>query len=356
MERYIGGEFWYDEVFTCAERQIDGGKAYFLNGGQASLQVICDYLEDHGIRDILLPAYLCPTIVDSFEQNNLNCGFYRIKKDFSIDLEDLKSKLFNKKAVFFINYFGFLHSKETLDFLTDIRNSGVVLIEDNVQSVLNKNIIGNFAFNSFRKFVPYDGSYLYSDYNLDKYIEKYKSVENTRIPLVRQARSLKRDYICGDLKAETLYLEKFNLAERAYYTDRAVLGDSDEQNCIERVDWKKVISVRRWNYNYLSGFIENSGNDYLEMIFPRSGYRDYPIGLPVYVKNKKRDELRKKLYQHGIFLPVHWDIGKDTRLNQMVESLRISEDILTLIIDQRYGEEDIYRMMKYIYKFLGDKS
>ena len=115
-------------------RRLSVEKRYFLNGGRACLAVIGDYLIDHGIDKILLPAYLCPSILDALERCGLAYGFYQVNEDLSIDLDDLTQKATAYKAVYFINYFGFLHSPEVRNYLKDLRENGVLVIEDNAQA------------------------------------------------------------------------------------------------------------------------------------------------------------------------------------------------------------------------------
>ena len=96
--------------------------------------VIGDYLHDHGIHKVLLPSYLCPSILDALERCGLEYGFYQVNEDLSIDLEDLAQKAGAFKAVYFINYFGFLHPPEVRNYLKCLRENGVLVVEDNAQA------------------------------------------------------------------------------------------------------------------------------------------------------------------------------------------------------------------------------
>ena len=106
---FVGGEFYYDSYWLRDKPTLSTEKMVFLNGGKACLVVISDYLLDQGISKILLPSYLCPTIVTTLEHGGLFCDYYQINPDFSIDLDDLAQKVIDHRAVYFINYFGFFH-------------------------------------------------------------------------------------------------------------------------------------------------------------------------------------------------------------------------------------------------------
>ena len=83
---FVGGEFYDDPRWQLDRPTISTKDMTFLNGGKACLIVIGDYLLDHGINKILLPSYLCPSIVTPLERCGLTCDYYQINPDFSINL------------------------------------------------------------------------------------------------------------------------------------------------------------------------------------------------------------------------------------------------------------------------------
>lgn len=353
MDRYIGGEFWYDPNIICKKKQLEETQAYFLNGGRASIQIICDFLNEHCIRNVLLPSYLCRTILDNLEINKITWSFYKIKEDFRIDLEDLRSICKNEKAIFFINYFGRLLSKEEQSFFTEMKNSGKVLIEDNVQGLFNRISIGHFTFNSFRKFVPYDGSFLFSEYNLEKYFKPYINRENSRLDLIRKARRQKQEFILNTIGEERMYLDSFYCAEQEYYkNDQAVIGDLQEKDAIEHLDWDMITWKRQENYLYLVEKIK--GHKDISIIFPNIEPNQIPIGLPVYINTGKRDSLRNLLKRNNIFLPIHWNLKDGKRFEDNSNEVSMSENIITFVIDQRYNLRDMDYFVNMLCSSLGE--
>jgi hypothetical protein len=190
---FVGGEFYDDDQWKTDSPTFPSEGTIFLNGGKACLTVICDYVKDHGISKVLLPAYLCPTIVDTIESCGLGCDYYNVFPDFSIDTSDLQRHLTDKQAVYFINYFGFSPSHAIRSYLTDLKITGRILIEDRAQACFVTDTIGDFAFNSMRKFCAYDGGYLKNSFDLKPYLAAYSGRENHRLPLIRQNRTQKRD-------------------------------------------------------------------------------------------------------------------------------------------------------------------
>ncbi len=61
----------------------------------------------------------------------------------------------------------------------------------------------------------------------------------------------------------------------------------------------------------------------------------------MYVKDGKRDPLLGYLRENHVYPVVHWDITSDPRLNHIPQSLRMSQQILTLFLDQRFDLADM---------------
>ena len=101
------------------------------------------------------------------------------------------------------------------------------------------------------------------------------------------------------------------------------------------IDFDNESSKRIFNYDYLLANLSD-----IALIENRKGA--VPLGFPVVIGN--RDEVRKRLYEQKIYPPVHWDIIGVVPPSYN-GSHRLSQDIMTLPCDGRYGEEDMERMI-----------
>ena len=340
---FVGGEFYYDTRWFVDKPVISTDKTTFLNGGKACLIVIADYLLDHGIDRILLPSYLCSTIVTTLERCGLTCDYYQVNPDFFIDLDDLDQKIANHRAVYFINYFGFLHPTAVQNHLASFRQKGILLVEDNAQAGFTDQATGDFIFNSMRKLCAYDGGYLSTPFDVSPYVNKYKGRINRHLSVIREYRSRLSDYLFhgADIYAELQML--YTLAEEFYESDQVVEGDSQERRQIELLDWHAIKSIRRENYAYMLDLISRISE--LSPIFPHLQEEIMPLGLPVYVKGVSRDWLFDELGNSGIGLTIHWDeLSGDSRLNGNQVAVDMAGRILTLPIDQRTS----HRQMDYL--------
>ncbi len=103
------------------------GLEFTYNGRGALLQA-CTEIAHSGKRNILLPAYHCPSGITPAIQAGLDPVFYRIRRDLSIDFDDLRAKVdLNTAAILVIHYFGIATDLRPFQVLREL---GVVLIED----------------------------------------------------------------------------------------------------------------------------------------------------------------------------------------------------------------------------------
>ncbi len=337
---FAGGEFYADDRWTTDAPTISTGDMLFLAGGQACLTVIGDYLRDHGIERVLLPAYLCPTIVTVFERCGLACDFYQVHEDLSIDLDDLAGKVVPRQAVYWINYFGFFPSQTTIDFLQDLRQNGVLLIEDNAQAGFHDHPNGDFILNSLRKLTAHDGGYLISRYDLAPTLQRYQGRPNRRLAVIREYRRRLSRYLFQGEGDHSELEALFHQAEEYYRTDLAIEGDPLERLAIERLDWPGIRRIRRENYQYLLGLIQSIPE--ITPVFPALQPDNLPLGLPVYFSGVSRDRVNDALGRVGIGLSIHWEeIASHPRTCADRQAVEMADRMLTLVIDQRTGRRQL---------------
>lgn len=347
MDLFVGGEFYDDPSWRLDQPALSFAGARFLSGGRASLKVIADYLLAQGIGRALLPAYLCPSILDVLEQRGLAWGFYRVNEDLSIDLDDLAGQAEDYHALYFINYFGFPHSPRTLSALRDIQKNGVLLVEDNAQAGFPARRIGDFTFNSLRKLAPFDGSYLFTQRDIQPFIRDPELRVDRRLALIRAYRRELRAYLLEGRGSYRRLTALYARAENAYDHDFLVSGDPREREQIERQDWPAMRRARRENYRCLMKKI--AGLPELIPIYPNLSEDASPLGLPVYVNGLARDALCDYLGQQGIGLFTHWaEIEGDARLAERPASVSMARRILTLACDQRVSRRQIDYLVHHL--------
>lgn len=329
---FVGGEFYDDSIWITGSPSPPVEGVYFLNGGRACLSVISQYLYSVGVRRMLLPSYLCPSILDVLDQHGVTYEFYRVNEDFSIDLEDLSRKANEHKAIYFINYFGFLHSPDTLSVFLEMQRKGSWIIEDNAQACTFENPLGDFVFNSMRKVCACDGGYVATRIYLFEVLENMPALQNRRLPVVREYRRQLADYLFKN-RGNRAQLDALFLQAEALYADGVIRGDAGEKEKIESLDWPAIKSVRRENYQFLLGRIADIPR--VRPLFPVLQAGIMPMGLPVYLEGVSRDLVNEALSEASISLSIHWDdLLHDPRTNQDPLVVKMAGSVLTLAIDQ----------------------
>ena len=102
-----------------------------------------------------VPYYLCDSIVNLLQKNNIDITFYHIKMDFT---PENNIKLRTGEYLFVVNYYGQLTKKMQGKLKSQYKN----IILDNTQAFFDKPLKNVDTLYSFRKFfgVPDGGGYL----------------------------------------------------------------------------------------------------------------------------------------------------------------------------------------------------
>lgn len=342
----IGGQFQYDPklFYDTPIRSVD---KLLFDGASSSLRFIISKLNFKSDEYVLLPSYLCPTIIENFNKMNVNIIFYSINYDLSINLVDLKSKLNNNKikAIYFIEYFGMHHNDETIEFLKMMKSKGYTIIQDAVHTLYldeYDNFIGTYCFNSLRKYGPIDGSVLLSDFNF--HLHKHYGYNTEYINTIMEARNEKYKYLKGEIVYEDIFLNEFKRAEEFYQNNKelSILPFNKEKE-LEKLNLEYIKKKRIENFKYLYELLKEKNN--IKIVTTKERLKNsIPFAMIILIDS--RDMVREKLFNKRIFCPILWDINKCDYIKNFKESLKISQRILMIPIDQRYDKEDIRKFVE----------
>lgn len=358
MENYnipIGGEFWFQsDLQNSSINNKLPSNGTLLDGGIGALRFILNDICFNNNEILLLPSYLCPTIIDLVKSLNIQYSFYSINSKLEIDttsIEEIISK-FNVKAVLFINYFGIYHSDITKNFLINLKNKGVFLIEDAVQTFWiskSENFIGTYVFNSFRKFLPIDGSIVLSNKQ-----HNFTPINDEYFSLINMARHNKTSLIYKGIGDEYEILSIFEKANISYYKRSEIHGMNYEDiNFLKRLPIEQLITKRRENCNFLLSKIANTPK--ISLIYNFANFNStVPLAIPILINN--RDYIRSELMKYKIYTPIHWNLNKEVHIQNFADSLTVSNTILSLPIDWRYDLHHMEYLSKALKNIISDSS
>lgn len=79
-----------------------------------------------------------------------------------------------------------------------------------------------------------------------------------------------------------------------------------------------------------------------------------PLFFPVCVPKGRRDDLKRHLIKNKIYCPIHWPLTEYHK-NLSERAKRLYDEELSLVCDQRYGVEDMHRIVSCIRGFFVKK-
>lgn len=326
----IGGEFQIaiTDILNAQNQHFYAPDMYAYSSGRAALFQILNYLKQkQGISHVLLPDYLCSSVLVPIKDMGLEFSFYHIDEQLEL-IESEFSKHYKKgTAVLLINYFGLKDLSCQIKFIKGI-DENAIIIEDDVQAYyeFQKPFDGvDFKFTSLRKtFAVPDGGLVKTKYHLPKVTTpntfgQYKAVA----ALLKSMRE-------GNFN-DQIYLELFEKGE--------ALIDSEQECGMSQIAEKLYafmnedhVKVRRLNNaQYLITELKKMG---VEPLFSLKD-EHVPLFVPVLLKN--RDEVRRAMFQKEIYCPVHWPLDG----MEIKRGAQMAREELSLIIDQRYGRKEM---------------
>jgi len=312
------------DIFSDYERAF---KHYFLNytfGGYHSLLAIIDDLNLNKEKDVvLLPSYLCETILKPFEKRCVKYQFYRINKDLIPDFQHIFDLINHKtKAILFIDYMGKSQIDNVLPYYNRLLSQEVKIIQDCVQTVYmgQDKIYGDYAFNSFRKLTPLEGSLIISK---TKMCIRYANGNNFKFIFYKRVGQLLRGlHLRYNLLKPDLFLFFFNKAEKFYHNKKIYKFPKINKLLIKKFNVKQL---RERNQNCYRGLMAN-----FRKLTPKYLQSDdfYPFGFFMLLDN--RDYTRSILYKNDVFCPIHWDIPPIVNKDSYMDSYYVSKRTITI--------------------------
>lgn len=319
---------------------------YYFDSGRSALRHLINQL--HCCDHVLLPEFICESVTNCFDRHQVS--YYKLKNNFSIDLDDLWGKIQHRNTIVFImHYFGALQNPEILSEVRSLADeNGAIVIEDTTHSIFTKSqTIGDYMICSIRKWLPLPGGgSLHYNQNRCNITEPdyHKSTDNYRsYGMVLKDLYLKTGYDCN-----LEYRRIFSDSERRLDNQKEIYEISDFAKYIAScVDVGESKLARKHNYDLLNNYLMRSG------IKPVVELResDIPLVYPIRVKN--RDKLRAYLMDNKIYCAVHWPFDNH-QPEQRPFAIKNAEELISLPIDQRYDEEHIQYMIDVLSRYGGD--
>ena len=328
----IGGEFEIriddlSDLTRNAEKSFPD--FYKYSSGRAALYHILSYLrKEKKIYKIMIPDYLCPSIVRTINIMDYDIIFYPLNNLLQIEKNKFATLYEKGCAILLINYFGIIKIFDQIDYIKSI-DCNAVIIEDDVQSFysfMNEDHDVDFQFSSLRKtFAIPDGGLVKSKHTLKEATqENFFSQYKVSGGILKSLRNL-------NLFDDDVYLGLLEQGEALIDSDLFSSMSKMAEHLYLKTDFEQVRNIRKENADYLLKGLNELG---ISSIFiPDED--SVPLFIPLLIEDRNR--IRKKMFEHQIFCPVHWPLEG---LN-LVTGKKMQENELSLIVDQRYNTKDM---------------
>lgn len=345
MKNEIGSEFWRKDI-----EYFKGDDTFFLCGRTALDAIIKDAIKNHGIKRALLPSYCCHTMIEPFIRNNIKVRFYDVYIGnnglLTANIPDAE----DNEILYIMKYFGDVYLDGTEFVNTDSWNC---TLEDLTHSCFCSQYNSNaeYTFESYRKWFAVDGVAIAR--KAKGSIDKPSGSVNQQFLYLRHAAfNLKNKYMHGEKIEKKEYLNLFSEAE-GYLEKNYANFSADINSIICLADFLQQSSEmrkrRKRNADILYHGIKYLKNNLLTVTdFSKPG--ECPLFFPIIVLNGERDVLKQYLIEHNVYCPVHWPITEYHKdLTQKAKELYEKE--ISLVCDQRYDDDDMYRIVHLIQKY-----
>lgn len=286
--------------------------------GRTAIEAVLKKLPD--ARTAMLPSYCCDSMIVPFRAAGIEVTFFDVFWDNRLEI-DIEGKA---DILFWCSYFGYRNDMPDFDG---------VIIEDITHSFMSAGQFherSDYLVASLRKWEPVNcGGYCSVD-------------------IVNQAPPegfVERKTAAMRMKAE--YLEALDGADKQQFLK--LFGESNQW----LAEHYSGLSIDMWSRDYIFNVDMESQRERrrnnamalyeglrgrVRFLFPEEDM-ECPLFVPILLEN--RDKVRSYLTSNRIYCPVHWPKPEGCESN--IYNLELS-----LICDQRYGIEDMERMVSVL--------
>lgn len=386
MLKEIGSNFWQnieepdsisistDELQENMKKKLDeeldhisGSDVAFFSLGRAAIEfALIDIAKERAgnkredndveigkyIYNVVVPSYVCDTVIDPAINHNIPITPYDINLDLELTGDQLASTIEVNHAdvVIFHQYYGFETASTILPVIKEYRNKGVKFVEDRTQNMFStiKHLPVDYVVGSFRKWGAIaDGGFCAKqtgNFCIDKPIEQDEEAVKNKDRAFR----LKYAYMESDKGSKDEFLKVYRVAEDTLDSEQHLyrMSDYSMYTFLNHFDVETVKENRIANYKTIYESISENKNICILTQKPDANH------VPLYFTfvSDDRDAIQLMLRDQDIYAPIIWP--RPTRMMQLSDTVEhIYKSVLSLPIDQRYGKDDMDRMAKAINEY-----
>jgi hypothetical protein len=350
----IGSEFWLNSLPNSVNNDKSDwlsnfGDYVFTSSGRGAITLLLEQIDPKN-KTVLLPAYICNSVILPFLSKGYNCYYYEVNNDLSPNIDSINS--FSNIGVFLhMGYFGFQTNSNLFNIIRELRHQSTIVIEDITHTLFSSFYRfedNDFYVGSIRKWFGLPSGGLLGSSNIK--IKGPHLISETFSKLRTEALLNKGKYMkSNDSCCKELFLKQFSEAETLLDQDLLPYCiDSISMDLINSLDSNELKRKRRENFNEISNGLRDLHN--FDPLFHDIKEEICPMFFPVLIK-KNRDTMRKRLTEAKIYCPVHWPVPVQIEEKNLEGTLEIYNCILSIPCDQRFGINETSRIIEVLRNF-----
>ena len=360
----IGSNFWLNpnqsfndtNIGTPEQFKCKGSDYVWLSTGRSAIKYVLKSIESRkqNLKKVaILPSFTCDSVFEPFIHLGYEVYYYPVKRDLSITSNAILETIFNHDAslVLFHRYFGFNTLDDQIDRMCDLlRGFGKYTIEDCTQCLYSNipRAKSDFTLGSIRKWtgtpdggfaVCREGVFENKPKNFDRALEQAKvRASYAKYLYLFEHEGGKNEMLALYRKAEDI------LEQQNEFYDISPMSIKVQAN----LDEDELTKKRRKNFNFLFQYLKGD----IQPLFELGESQFVPLYFPIFVND--RVSLQKHLVNNAIYAPVVWP--KDEHQPTQCEGAEYAYNhLLCIPIDQRYGIDDMKRVVEVINNFFNKK-
>jgi len=316
--RPIGGYFGLE--LPPKKSKFPNSDGLLVNSGRNALEVILESLPVGA--EVLVPKYTCEVIFEPFVKTNTSYRLYDVDENLELPM---LPHLSSNQWLLYTNYFG-IKDKYVRLLSSCYRGQ---LIVDNSQALFNVPSNSCQAFYSPRKFIGVPDGGIISPHR------PFKAAHD--VSWDRTSHLLKRI----DLGATSGY-QDFKTNSQRLHNQPVKRMSLLTTAILESADWDEIKRTRRENF----AILDNALGKLNLLDIPGTDTFDCPL---VYPFRTASQSLRQDLISNEVFVATYWpNVLRDNKPGST--TYQLASSIIPLPIDQRYGSEDMTRIIKIVSK------
>lgn len=344
----IGSEFWLESEKIIYSKDTGWLEKYgnyqLTSSGRGAIYLLLEEINPKK-RKILLPSYICDSVISPFVHHGYQCAFYELNEDLSPSINSIMSH--DDIGVFLhMGYFGFPTNDNLKNIILNLKNRNTIIIEDVTHTLFSETqtlLDNDYYIASIRKWMGLpSGGFFASKHELNSLKHKVL-LPNNFAEIRKKALLLKYQYLLtGDLGIKQEYETLFRLGENMLIHEECPSNiDAFSKNILDRLDISLLSENRKNNFIYLMEHLKEFQK--ITPVFATLPDTVCPLFYPIYIEN--RNDIKNLLIKFQIFCPVHWNVPEVLEITEFRSVQNIYQKILSIPCDQRYGKEHMKRII-----------